>query len=268
MIPVDTINTLEQTWRSMTEFCSTLSEAEWKTMTQLPMWTVQDNLSHIIGTESSMHGLPRPQHTAADKSHVKNPIGDMNEDDVDVRRSRSGAEVLAEWTSLMEARLEKFRSADDAYFEQEMMNPTGPGTLADFLHVRVLDSWAHEQDMRRAVNKPGNQGGPAAEHTIDRLIRTIPIVVGKRAGTPEGKTVVIRITGGVQRIIAATVSNGRAQLGTDAPADALCDISMDSDTFAQLAMGRASAEELASSISISGDAELAHKVVSQFNMMI
>ena len=268
MIPTDTINTLEQTWRSMTDFCSTLTEAEWKTMTQLPKWTVQDNLSHIIGTESSMHGIPRPQHTAADKSHVKNPIGDMNEDDVDVRRGRTGAEVLAEWTSVMEMRLEKFRTADDAYFAQEMMNPTGPGTLADFLHVRVLDCWAHEQDMRRAVGKPGNQGGPAAEHTIDRLIRTIPIVVGKRAGTPEGGCVIIRITGDVQRVVATTVVNGRAQLGTDAPADALCDISMDSDTFAQLAMGRAGAEELASSIAISGDAELAHRVVSQFNMMI
>ncbi|MGA0117101.1 MAG: maleylpyruvate isomerase family mycothiol-dependent enzyme [Ilumatobacteraceae bacterium] len=268
MIPVDTIDKLEQTWRSITEFCSTLTEAEWKTMTQLPMWTVQDNLSHIIGTESSMHGLPRPQHTATDKSHVKNPIGDMNEDDVDVRRARTGAEVLEEWKNLMEMRIQVFRTADDAYFDQEMMNPTGPGTLADFLHVRVLDSWAHEQDMRRAVNKPGNQGGPAAEHTIDRLIRTIPIVVGKRAGTPEGGCVVIRITGAVQRTVATTVVNGRAQIGTEVPANALCDISMDSDTFAQLAMGRAGAEELATLISISGDAELAHRVVSQFNMMI
>ncbi len=268
MIPVDIINTLEQTWRSMTEFCDTLTEAEWKTMTQLPKWTVQDNLSHIIGTESSMHGLPRPQHTATDKSHVKNPIGDMNEDDVDVRRSRSGVEVLDEWKSVMSMRLEKFRTADDAYFAQEMMNPTGPGTLADFLHVRVLDCWAHEQDMRRAVNKLGNQGGPAAEHTIDRLIRTIPIVVGKRAATPEGGCVVIRITGAVQRVIPTSVVNGRARVGTQVPDTVLCDISMDSDTFAQLAMGRAGADELASNISISGDAELAHRVVSQFNMMI
>ena len=268
MIPVDTINTLEQTWRSMTEFCDTLTEAEWKTASQLPMWTVQDNLSHIIGTESSMQGIPRPDHTAPDKSHVKNPIGDVNEDDVDVRRARSGAEVLAEWKSVMEQRLATLRSGDEAYFAQESFTPTGPGTLADFLHIRVLDCWAHEQDMRRAVNKPGNQGGPAAEHTIGRLIRTIPIVVGKRAGTPEGGCVVIRITGEVQRVTATTVVEGRAQVSTEVPANVLCDISMDSDTFAQLAMGRAGADELAPNISISGDAELAHRVVSQFNMMI
>ena len=268
MIPTQTIDTLEQTWRSMTEFCATLTEAEWKTASQLPMWTVQDNLSHIVGTESSLQGLARPQHTAADKSHVRNPIGDMNEDDVDVRRARTGAEVLEEWRTIMELRLSTLRNADEAYFAQESMTPTGPGTLADFLHIRVLDCWAHEQDMRRAVNKPGNLGGPAAEHTIDRLIRTIPIVVGKRAATPEGGCVVIRITGAVQRTVATTVVGGRAQVVGDVPADALCDISMDSDTFAQLAMGRATAEELATTIAISGDAELAHRVVSQFNMMI
>jgi uncharacterized protein (TIGR03083 family) len=110
MIPVDTINTLEQTWRSMTEFCETLTETEWKTASQLPNWSVQDNLSHIIGTESSMQGIPRPDHTAPDKSHVKNPIGDVNEDDVDVRRARSGAEVLAEWKSVMEQRLATLRT--------------------------------------------------------------------------------------------------------------------------------------------------------------
>lgn len=268
MIPTQTIDTLEQTWRSMTEFCETLSESEWKTASQLPKWTVQDNLSHIVGTEAGMQGLPRPDHTANDKSHVRNPIGDMNEDDVDVRRSRTGAQVLDEWRALMELRLSTLRSADDAYFAQESFTPTGPGTLADFLHIRVLDCWAHEQDMRRAVNKPGNQGGPAAEHTIDRLIRTIPIVVGKRAATPEGGTVVIRITGAVQRTVATTVVEGRAQIVAETPADPLCDICMDSDTFAQLAMGRATAGELATNIAISGDAELAHRVVSQFNMMI
>lgn len=268
MIPTETINTLEQTWRSLAEFCTTLTEQEWKTPSQLPQWTVQDNLSHIVGTESSLQGIARPDHVAPDKSHARNPIGEANEDDVDLRRSRLGAEVLAEWVVLMELRLSTLRSADEAYFAQESFTPMGPGTLADFLHIRVLDCWAHEQDMRRAVNKPGNQGGPAAEHTIGRLIRTIPIVVGKRAGTPEGGCVVIHITGDVQRTIATTVVDGRAQIGTDVPENPLCDISMDSDTFAQLAMGRATAEELAPNISISGDAELAHRVVSQFNMMI
>jgi hypothetical protein len=136
------------------------------------------------------------------------------------------------------------------------------------LHIRVLDSWIHEQDMRRTTGMPGHQGGPSAEHTIDRLIRTIPIVVGKRAQTPEGGTVVVEITGAVKRTVATTVVDGRAQVSTEVPPSVLATITFDSDVFLQLATGRATHTELGSGISISGDSELGTRVVSQFNMMI
>lgn len=268
MIPTETIDKLEQTWTSISEFCASLTEEQWKTMTQLPHWTVQDNLSHLIAFEAEFHGFARPDHVASDKSHVKNDLGSTNEDDVDFRRSRTGAEVLAEWNNISALRLEALRSADDSYFAQEVMTPAGPGTIADFLHLRVLDCWTHEQDMRRALHLPGHQGGPSAEHTIDRLIRTIPIVIGKRAATPEGQSVVIRITGHVQRLVTTTMVDGRGQLSSEIPTSSLCEISMDSDTFMQLATGRATCDEVASLITIVGDDAHAHRVLTQFSMMI
>jgi uncharacterized protein (TIGR03083 family) len=164
--------------------------------------------------------------------------------------------------------MEQLRTADDAYFATESMTPTGPGTVADFLHIRVLDTWVHEQDMRRALGMPGHRGGPAAEHTVDRLVRTVPIVVGKRAATPEGQSVVIRITGAVERTVVTTVREGRAHTGGDAPASPLCEIAMDSDVFLQLATGRGEPEALAAQCTVSGDAGHARKVLLQFNMMI
>ena len=268
MSHVKTINKLEETWHSISEFCVKLAENQWKSPTQLPNWSVQDNLSHLIAFEANFQGIPRPQHTAADKSHVKNELGSSNEDDVDVRRSLTGAEVLAEWNEITMLRLHALRSADEDYFAQEMMTPAGPGTMADFLQLRVLDCWTHEQDMRRALGVPGHQSGPSAEHTIDRLIRTLPIVIGKRAGTPEGECVVIRITGHVSRLIALTVTDGRAQISNDEPPSSMCDISMNSDVFLQLATGRAEYEELATQISVSGDADHANRVLTQFTMMI
>lgn len=266
MIPTDSINKLAAIFDSLNSFGSSLTEEQWKMPTQLPGWTVQDNLSHIIGTERALYGLPEFEHKASDLSNVKNPIGEMNEHHVDLRRTRPGAEVFAEFQEIAKMRLEQLRSADDAYFATEAMTPTGPGTIADFLHIRILDIWTHEQDMRRTVGVPGHRGGPAAEHTIDRLIRTIPIVVGKRAGTPEGATVVIEVTGDVQRTIATTIVDGRGQVTNTAPPNAVCSITMDSDAFLQLATGRALHTEV--TYSISGDNELGTKVVSQFNMMI
>jgi uncharacterized protein (TIGR03083 family) len=199
---------------------------------------------------------------------VKNELGSRNEDDVDVRRSLLGAEVLAEWNEVTGLRQQALRSANTDYFAQELMTPAGPGTMADFLHLRVLDCWTHEQDMRRALGLPGHQSGPSAEHTIDRLIRTLPIVIGKRAGTPEWQSVVIRITDHVTRLVAITVLNGRAQISNEEPPSSTCDISMNSDVFLQLATGRAEYEELSSDIKVSGDATHANLVLSQFTMMI
>ena len=181
-------------------------------------WTVQDNLAHLIGTERVLQGLPAAHRRPTTMGeHVKNPIGQFNEAEVEARRPAPGAEVLAEWDELVDLRLATLRGGDDAYFAQPMATPTGPGTMADFLHIRVLDCWIHEQDMRRAVDMPGHLDGAAAEHTVDRLLRTIPIVVGKRAATPEGRAVVVDIAGGVERHIVCEVTTGGPRSSTPPP---------------------------------------------------
>ncbi len=277
MIPHDTIDALSVCFASLSELGAHLSEEQWKTPTDLPGWTVQDNLSHLVAIERTLQGLPGTTHRAAPVDYVKNPIGEMNENEIDSRRHLSGADVLAEWNDIASQRLATLRSADDAYFDAPSMTPTGPGTVADFLHIRVLDCWVHEQDMRRAVGVPGHLTGPAAELTIDRLIRTIPIVVGKRAATPEGASVVIDVVqdpvfGGVERHIVCTVSEGRARIidpSVDSePASILANLEMDTETFLVLATGRHTYAEVTDRVHISGDADHAAKIASQLNMMI
>jgi uncharacterized protein (TIGR03083 family) len=268
MIPTDTIDKLEQTWRSISALGVGLTEAQWKLPTDLPAWTVQDNLAHLVGTERTLQGLPGTAHRATVTDHVRNPIGAANEHEVDSRRHLPGAEVLREWDDLVELRLTTLRSAGDDYFDQPAITPTGPGTLADFLHIRVLDCWLHEQDMRRAVGLPGHLSGPAAEHTVDRLIRTIPIVVGKRAATPEGGAVVIDITGGVHRHVVCEVQGGRAALIAEPSAPPLAVITLDTEAFVVLATGRRPASAVASRAVVMGDADLAGRVLDQLNMMI
>lgn len=267
-IPTRVIDSLGETFASLKEFCALLTEEQWHAPTQLPGWNVKDNLSHIVGTERIHLGLPETEHKASDLSRAHNPIGEMNEHHVDLRRPISGAAVFEEFTDIAAQRMKQLRSADAEYFSQPADTPTGPGTISDFLNIRLLDIWAHEQDMRRALNMPGHQGGPSAEHTIDRLCRTIPMVVAKRAATPEGQTVVIEITGAVQRTIATTITDGKGVMSSAAPASARATITMDSDVFMQLANGRATYAELADDITIAGDIELGTKVVTQFVMMI
>lgn len=266
MIPTETINTLESVFVSMSELGRALTENQWKTPTALPGWSVQDNYSHLIAIERMLEGLPGTQHKSPEFDYIRNPIGAANENEVDARRHLSGADVLKEWDDIIAVRMATLRSADDAYFARETMTPTGPGTVADFLHVRVLDCWMHEQDIRHALSIPGHLVGPAPELTIDRLIRTIPIVVGKRAQTPEGASVVINLSGPVQRHVVTSVKEGRAQMGV--AGNTVVTISMDSDTFVQLAGGRMTYDDRREHITIDGDISLGEKIVTQFNMMI
>lgn len=266
MIPAHTLDTLELTFDSMTALAATFTEEQWKTPTLLPGWSVQDNYSHLIALERMLEGLPATQHRSPKFDYIKNPFGATNENEVDSRRHLAGAQVFAQWQEIIALRMSTLRSADASYFAQETMTPTGPGTVAEFLHMRVLDCWMHEQDIRRALGIPGHEYGPAAELTIDRLSRSIPIVVGKRAATPEDNSVVVVLNGPVQRRIIATVIDGRAQLDTEGNIAAT--ITMDSQTFVQLAGGRLSYEEVSSQVSFDGDIELATRVVTQFTMMI
>jgi uncharacterized protein (TIGR03083 family) len=131
-----------------------------------------------------------------------------------------------------------------------------------------MDCYVHEQDMRRAVARAGHLDGPVAEHAIDRLIRTLPIVVGKRAATPEGATVVVRLTGPVTRSIPVTVTGGRAGVDESFAGDALTTVELDSEAFLVLATGRQDADDLAERWNAQGDEDLGRAVVTQLNMMI
>ena len=152
-----TLALLFDTLASIHNLCADLTESQFKTPTQCPGWTVQDNLSHMIGTEKSLGGLGATTHRATSLEFVKNPIGEMNEHEVDARRSLTGAEVLKEFDQVMSSRRNQLALEPEEYFTKETMTPTGKGTVADFLHIRVLDCWVHEQDIRRALNIAGNQ---------------------------------------------------------------------------------------------------------------
>jgi len=263
-----TMTNLFDTLKSVHDLCASLTEAQFKTPTQCPGWSVQDNLSHLIGTEKSMGGHGSTTHRATSLEFIKNPIGEMNEHEVDARRSLTGTEVLKEFDQVMATRRAELESAPDEYFTKETMTPMGKNTMAEFLQIRVMDCWVHEQDMRRALNIPGNQNSASAETTVGRLCRTLPIVVGKRAATPEGSSVIIHITEPIVREVAITVVNARATVVAQLSNPPVMELFFDSNTFVELATGRATANETRARWKVTGDTDLGERVVSSINMMI
>jgi uncharacterized protein (TIGR03083 family) len=223
-----------------------------------------------VGMESRLLGRPVPDHKPAEAAHVRNPIGQSNEVDVDWRRHRPPTEVLAEFEEVAAERLARLRASTPEDFAAEAKTPVGPGTMADFLAIRLLDIWVHEQDMRRAVGRPGHREGPVAEHALDRLASGLPYVVGKKAAASDGSTIVFEVLGPSARKLAVGVEDGRARPLVPVPELPTAILTLDQDVFTRLACGRAdpAAVLAAGEVTLSGDTDLARRVVESMNFMI
>jgi uncharacterized protein (TIGR03083 family) len=262
------VDRLEEVWRSIDELGHALTETEWKTPTECPGWSVQDNVAHIVGIESSILGRPEPDHVTPAAPHVKNDIGRRNEVWVDSRRGRRGAEVLAEFREVTGERVARLRTMGDAEFGAESWTPVGPGTVRDLLPFRIFDCWVHEQDIRRALGRPGHLDGPAAEFSLERIVGALPYVVGKKVKPADGTTVVFTTDAGAPRLSVRMVG-GRAQPVGEEPADATVRLEMDTDTLVRLACGRGDREEILASgaVRMAGDEELGHRIGREMNFL-
>jgi uncharacterized protein (TIGR03083 family) len=266
------IDLLEQVWASIVELGSGLDEQQWKTPSQLPGWSVQDNLSHIIGTERMMRGEPTPSDEPARTDHLRNPIGEMNEHWVEHYRHRPGAEVLDEFRQLSAARLAELRALPPERFDEVGPTPVGEAPFREFLAVRVFDSWVHEQDMRRALDRSGHVEGPVVDHSLGRMAKAMPFVVGKKAAAPDGSSVVFmieRADPGAPVVVPVEVA-GRARIAEAEPAEPTVRLVMAFDTYIALGTGRCDPGAVLDEdrVTLVGDQQLGRVVVEQMNFMV
>jgi uncharacterized protein (TIGR03083 family) len=279
------VDLLESIWQSIADLCSSLRSDEWDLQTDCPGWTVKDQLSHIIGTEWMLAGKPPPAHEVEPKPHVKNPIGEFNELHVDYRRGAAPEKVLEELRSLTAERIESLRSMRPEDFERQTMTPVGPDTYLEFMRIRAFDCWVHEQDIRRAVGRPGNLSGPAAHHAVGRCFMAMPYVVAKKASAPDGTTAVfevfypegsapatlteLQVSGQPDRAVVGV--EGRRGIPVEHPQrDPTVVVRAVVDAYVALCCGRIrSADALESgAIAIGGDQSLGEAIVENLAFMI
>lgn len=253
-------------FRDIEALLESLEPEQWAIETECPGWSVQDNVSHIIGTESMILGRDAPAHEPGTKPWVRNPIGANNEVQVDYRRSWRPEQVLDEYREITSERIAALEALSDEELAADSWTPVGPGTVRDLINVRIMDCWVHEQDIRRAVGKPGGLEGPVAEHAFGRHAGAMGFVVGKRAGAPDGTTVVVDVAG--MRPIAVGVEGKRANALSEVPQQPDVRLSMDLETFNRLCTGRGDVNEVASGVRIEGDQDLGERIVQNMNFMI
>lgn len=288
---------LAEEWTALGALGDELASDEWALPTECPGWTVRDLFSHMVGTERSLLGEPAPP-GAGPVAHVHNAVGAANEAWVAPRRSLPGPEVLAEFRQVTASRLARLAAMTSEQWSEPGPSPVGVVPYREFMAVRVMDCWVHEQDARVATGRAGRFDGSAAALALDRLASALGYVVAKPAQAPEGSSVRFEIIGSPGRRIDVAVRQGRGVVGTagaaspantagaasaantagaagaantaGAAGDPTTVLEMDLELFWRLTCGRVPGDAAlgAGLVRVHGDEELGARVVRNMAFMI
>jgi uncharacterized protein (TIGR03083 family) len=261
---------LQETWGGLAEACFELSSNEWALPTECPGWDVKDQLSHLIGIERTIMGEAPPEWDGPLGDHVKNDVAAVNEAWVAVRRPLGGSAVRDEFVEVTETRLGQLRSRTEDEWAVVGWSPVGQVPYAVFMEVRAFDSWVHEQDVRRALDRPGGSGNLASAISLGRVEGAMPFVVGKKAGCADGTAVRFEISGPGDdaRALTVAVEGSRARTVDDDVRPTVT-LSLASLDFLRLGCGRATAAQLEATggVVMEGDAAVGRQVLDAMNFM-
>ncbi len=260
-----TLRPLVDAWsasaQAILDLAGTLDDAALAAATDLPGWAVGDVLAHLAALDSDLAGN-EPVLADIDKippDARDNPFRAYTERGVVARRGRSREELVEELAQAV-AGLRKVLAADEPALVPESF--PRPGITWDaLLRDRVIDYWMHEQDIRRALDRPGGWDSPGAFVTLATFRAALPFVVGKRVRPVPGSSVAVVVSGpsGTEETAVRMDDDGRARVTDSLGGEPTARLSMSVDDFVLACGGRRPVEAL--SVDVEGDRELGDRVL-------
>jgi len=261
---------LDETWSALVALLRSQPDSAYAAPTACPGWDVRDVVSHLLGFQLLLRGEPVPEFEGPFPEHVHNFIGEINEAFVQSRRDTPGREVLDEFEGAARDELARLRALSDEEWDQVGWSPEGERPQHRFQETRVLDSWIHLQDVRDALLQPEDDHGAGEEIVINRFESSLPYVVGKKMGSPDGTTLQVNLSGRLARTILLEMRNGRAGAVGSIATPATLEVTTPVALFWRRSAGRISAEAFlrASSTHVRGDHALGESFAASLNVMI
>lgn len=256
---------VEAWWASVGDFLALLEELpedEWSKPTDLPGWDVKACAAHTAHLESVLAGGPEETADVGEPPHVTGLMGLYTEIGVVNRLDAPPAEIIEEIRAATGKRYDWLQGnmPETADEKPETVFGGVPWNWRTLLRNRPLDVWMHEQDIRRAVDRPGNMDTLGAQHTADYLVEGFGKVVGKNVQPPAGTTAVLAVEGSPVQAVEVD-PDGRAQRLSSPPEDATVRLDMDRGTFIVLAGGRRTVAPEA--VEVTGDEQLGQQIIDR-----
>ena len=269
----DLVEAFAQTAQAVIDLAHGCSADDLALPTECPGWTVHDQISHVAGVESWLEGHQDPRvEKMPHYDYIRSDLGKKVEYAVELRRGRTGEEVVAELEDVLAGRLSTLRSPE-LTDSSIIAGPFGPDLAATVVLMRTFDVWTHEQDLRSALGRPGNLGSPAAAVFVGSVLLQLPRLVTKGAGVEPGHLVVIDVTGPGSAVTAhegvrvEVDEQGRTRghaMAADPPPDGpTTTISLSTEAFTRRAAGRRSVDDTVSdpAYGVVGDEAIALRVL-------
>jgi uncharacterized protein (TIGR03083 family) len=242
------------TTRDVLDLLPTLSDDDWARPTDCPGWSVHDVVAHLAHLESVLAGLEEDDWPRGDAV----PPSSYTQAGVDARRDHSPAELADELERAVGIRSDALTELPDPDGKPPKTPGDAPWSWQTLLSNRSIDCWVHEQDVRRAVGRPGSLDSGGAQVTTRSFAAGMPFVLGKRVKPPAGTSVVWTLTGGVPLEVGAVMGDdGRAS--GDVAAHPTTRLVLTSEAFTVLGAGRRGPEAV--DVRIEGDEELGREVL-------
>jgi uncharacterized protein (TIGR03083 family) len=250
-------------WQSINDFTDLLEELpeeDWSRPTDLRGWDVRAVAAHIAHIESILAGNPEESADIGEPEHVKGPMGLYTEVGVVNRRDSSPDAIINEIRSAAVSRHTRLLT-DPPRDPQGKPEPSFGDLGWDWrtlLRNRPLDVWMHEQDIRRAVDRPGGMDSSAARHTAEYLAESLGYVLAKRVGARSGTTLILEVAGSAPYAFAVSDAARGIRLD-EVPTDADVTLRLERDAFIRLAGGRCAPEP--GTVVVEGDRELGQQIL-------
>ncbi len=246
--------------RGFLDVAESLAGDDWDQPTGCPGWSVRDVVAHVCGMEDVLTGGPEPEvEVPDDLPHVTSPISAYTERQVIALRSLSTEDLVKMLALAVDRRTQQLAGDLDAPAPWFL---GGERRLIAGLGMRTFDIWVHEQDVRRAIGRPGHLDGPAPRACLDRMLRGLADALPERLQDASG-TLDLRVTGAQQGSVVFDVHSGDV---LDDGIHASVTMTLDFADFVPLVSGRQDAPDPARVAQVDGDPGLAARVLTSLTI--